>query len=91
MAEQTFAFKCKHCGNLEPLEAAGDNDLPSACRICRHGVKFEMSPDGTGFSVILDPDNWEVIGDAPRKGKSAPQGARIEAAAKERVGSRDKA
>lgn len=91
MAEQTFAFQCKHCGAMEPAEAAGDNDLPSACHICRHGVKFEMNSDGTGFTVTLDPDNWIVLGEA-RKGKgSAPQGARVEVSAKEKVGSRDKA
>lgn len=91
MAEQEFAFKCKHCGALEPLSAAGENDLPSACHICRHGVKFAMNSDGTGFTVTLDPDNWEVIGNASKKGKSAPQGARVEVKAQEKLGSKDKA
>jgi hypothetical protein len=59
----TFAFQCKNCGAVEPAEAAGDNALPSACHICRHGVKYALNEDGTGFTVTLDPSNWIVLAD----------------------------
>lgn len=72
MAEATrelpkFAFQCKHCGAVEPAEAAGENALPRACHACRHGMKFEVHPDGTGFSMIDQPENWIVLADLTEK------------------------
>lgn len=63
MAEATtkqakFAFQCKNCGAVEPAEAAGENEVPSACHVCRHGVSYEVHPDGTGFDKVYAPDNW---------------------------------
>jgi hypothetical protein len=62
-----FAFQCKNCGAVEPAEAAGDNAVPGACHACRHGVKFEVNEDGTGFTVLRDPDNWIVLADLDEK------------------------
>lgn len=63
MAETLFAFQCKHCGAVEPADAAGENAVPRACHSCRHGVKFEVNPDGTGFTVVDDPSNWIILAD----------------------------
>lgn len=71
-----FAFQCKNCGAIEPAEAAGDNELPSACHICRHGVKYSMNEDGTGFTVTLHPENWIVLADVPSG--ELPQGLTAE-------------
>ncbi len=62
-AENKFAFQCQNCGAVEPAGAAGDNAKPGACHVCRHGVKYEVHPDGTGFNVIQQPENWIVLAD----------------------------
>src|SRR4029077_13020137 len=87
-----YAFQCKNCGTLETAEAAGDNPVPRACRICRAGVRFEMAADGSGFSVIEDPDNWIVLADSGHKGKVAapPKGKNKTATATERMGAKDR-
>lgn len=55
---QKIAFQCKNCGAVEPAEAAGENDVPLACHICRAGVHF--NPDGTKVYV---PENWIKLAD----------------------------
>jgi len=66
-ATAKFAFQCNHCGAIEPAEAAGENPVPFACHVCRHGVRYEMAPDGTGFTVIREPENWVVLADLSDK------------------------
>jgi len=61
MAKQTaakIAFKCKNCGAVAPAGHAGENDVPAACVSCRAGVKFEANPDGVGFTITHQPENW---------------------------------
>ena len=58
-----FAFQCKNCGALEPKEAAGENPVPAACHVCRKGVKFIVSEDGTSVTKTYEPDNWIVLAD----------------------------
>lgn len=53
-----IAFQCKNCGAVEPAEAAGENDVPLACHVCRHGVHY--NPDGTRQYV---PENWIKLAD----------------------------
>lgn len=54
-----YAFKCKNCGSLEGPDAAGELEVPAACRVCGKGVSFD---EETGVR-ILDPDNWIVLAD----------------------------
>jgi hypothetical protein len=61
--ELKHAFQCKHCGSIAPAEAAGDNALPHACHVCRHGVRFEVSADGTNVNKVFVPENWIVLAD----------------------------
>lgn len=55
------AFRCKNCGRLHEAGHAGDADHPHACRVCGAGVSFDPR---TGQKA-LDPENWEVLADAP--------------------------
>jgi hypothetical protein len=64
MAErEKMAFQCRNCGAVAPAGAAGDNDLPHACHICRHGIKYIVSEDGTHVDKQHDPKNWIVLAD----------------------------
>ena len=38
MAEQKYAFRCKHCGHLLHAGAAGELTHPKACPVCGRGV-----------------------------------------------------
>lgn len=79
MAKETkYAFKCKNCGTLEIAEAAGENPVPRACRICRAG-------DG-------DPSNWITLPESTHKAKVAapPKGKHKTATATERMGAKDR-
>jgi len=67
MSERTFAFQCKHCGALEPAAAAGENEVPHACHVCGHGVKFEVDASGTNVNKVYEPDNWLVLADASQE------------------------
>ena len=54
---QKYAFKCKNCGHLEDVDAAGENTTPAACRNCGAGVTFDPR---TGIKTY-DADNWIVL------------------------------
>lgn len=56
-----FAFRCRNCGALEPPEAAGERELPGACHICGHGVRFDPL---TGVKSY-DATNWDVLTELP--------------------------
>lgn len=60
-----MAFQCRNCGAVEPAEAAGDNELPSACHACRAGVKWEII-DGQPHKVF-HPENWIKLADLSEK------------------------
>ncbi|SRR6266478_2400158 len=62
-----FAFQCRNCGTVEPAGSAGENPVPGACHVCRHGVKFKVSEDGTGFEKIYEPENWIVLAELTDK------------------------
>ena len=70
-AAAKFAFQCKHCGAVESAEAAGDNPVPGACHNCRHGVRYEMNSDGTGFTVVREPENWIILAELSQKDLAA--------------------
>jgi hypothetical protein len=51
-----MAFQCRNCGAVEPPDAAGDNEVPSACHVCRAGVEWKLI-DGQPHKVY-HPENW---------------------------------
>lgn len=55
---EKMAFQCKNCGAVEPASAAGENDVPLACHVCRAGVHY--NPDGTR---TYKPENWIKLAD----------------------------
>jgi hypothetical protein len=56
-----LAFRCKTCGRLHEAGHAGENEVPAACRVCGAGARF----DPRSAAKVLEPDNWEVLADAP--------------------------
>lgn len=50
-------FRCKTCGHLCDIGAAGVNPTPSACPVCGMGATYK--PGGHD----PDPTNWEVLGE----------------------------
>lgn len=54
------AFRCRACGHLEAAASAGEHAVPAACSACGEGVKFSARGIKSG-----NPDNWEVLADAP--------------------------
>ena len=58
-----YAFQCKNCNSLEGPDAAGELEVPAACRVCGSGVTF----DEDSGARILDPDNWIVLANLSEK------------------------
>lgn len=62
-AKIEYAFQCKNCNSLEGPDAAGELEVPTACRVCGKGVSF----DEESGARILEPDNWIVLADLKEK------------------------
>ena len=59
----TYAFQCRNCNSFENAEAAGELEVPTACRVCGFGVTFD---EETG-ARILQAENWIVLADLTEK------------------------
>lgn len=65
--EREYAFQCKHCDALETRDAAGDNSVPGACHVCRHGVRYKAHEDRTDFDKVFEPEKWIILADLSEK------------------------
>lgn len=61
-----YAFQCVNCNSFEGPDAAGELEVPTACRICGKGVTFD---EDTG-ARILQPENWIVLADLSDKDRA---------------------
>lgn len=60
-----MAFQCANCGAVEPADAAGENEVPSACHACRAGVEWTII-DGQPHKVY-HPENWIKLAELDAK------------------------